>query len=298
LLVGGTFFARHRAGFVVVIAGVFGAVGFAPLWLDWVPEPSGTSTAGFWCGVAAAFIILFEMLLWARKRWSFLKRWFATRHWMFLHIWLGLLSLPLVIIHCGALFGGPLSAALLSLFLAVIASGVWGLCMQQMIPRKLLNEVAEETVHNAIDDLMRQHLQEADALLAPYLANEAKPLDEDERRSVSVQVRPRVPYRTRQIAEFYETSFLAYIASGRRASGLLASPARAALLFAELRRDAGDEILKLVDKLEGICDVRRQLDYQARLHWWLHAWLCIHVPLSVALTVLLGYHVVVALKYW
>jgi hypothetical protein len=31
---------------------------------------------------------------------------------------------------------------------------------------------------------------------------------------------------------------------------------------------------------------------------WLHNWVLIHLPLSVALTVLLAAHAVTALKYW
>jgi hypothetical protein len=34
------------------------------------------------------------------------------------------------------------------------------------------------------------------------------------------------------------------------------------------------------------------------MHGWLHSWLCIHVPLSVALVGLMFVHIFVALKYW
>jgi len=39
------------------------------------------------------------------------------------------------------------------------------------------------------------------------------------------------------------------------------------------------------------------LTRQARLHRWLHAWLLVHVPLSIALILLGAVHAVVALRY-
>ena len=39
--------------------------------------------------------------------------------------------------------------------------------------------------------------------------------------------------------------------------------------------------------LEDICDEARQLVRQERLHHWLHGWLLVHIPLSLAL-ILLG----------
>ena len=52
----------------------------------------------------------------------------------------------------------------------------------------------------------------------------------------------------------------------------------------------------LVD-LEEICDEARQLVRQERLHRWLHGWLLVHIPLSLALMILGAVHAVMALKY-
>jgi len=49
--------------------------------------------------------------------------------------------------------------------------------------------------------------------------------------------------------------------------------------------------------LEEICDEARQLQQQERLHRWLHAWLIVHIPLSLALIVLGAVHAVAALGY-
>jgi hypothetical protein len=49
--------------------------------------------------------------------------------------------------------------------------------------------------------------------------------------------------------------------------------------------------------LESICEERRQLMVQRRLHRWLHTWLVVHVPLSFALLVLTAVHAVLSLRY-
>jgi len=49
--------------------------------------------------------------------------------------------------------------------------------------------------------------------------------------------------------------------------------------------------------LEEICEERRQLIVQRRLHLWLHTWLLAHVPLSFALLVLTAVHAVLSLRY-
>ena len=62
-------------------------------------------------------------------------------------------------------------------------------------------------------------------------------------------------------------------------------------------RDLSPELRTLVGQLEELCERRRQLALQQRLHFWLHNWLWLHLPLSVALLVLLAAHVLFALRY-
>ena len=49
-------------------------------------------------------------------------------------------------------------------------------------------------------------------------------------------------------------------------------------------------------KDEALCRRRSELSLQERLHFWLHAWLLVHLPLSIALVVLLAGHVYLALR--
>ena len=95
---------------------------------------------GLSLGIAAGLICLFEFLLWPRKK---LRTWRVgpVQWWLRAHIWLGLLALPLAVLHSGFRLGGPLSAATMIVFALVIASGVWGLAMQQFLPVRMLDMV-------------------------------------------------------------------------------------------------------------------------------------------------------------
>ncbi len=67
--------------------------------------------------------------------------------------------------------------------------------------------------------------------------------------------------------------------------------------FLSLRRATPAVLHQALEDLENICEEERQLNRQRRLYHWLHAWLLVHVPLSIALLILGGIHAVMALRY-
>jgi hypothetical protein len=52
-----------------------------------------------------------------------------------------------------------------------------------------------------------------------------------------------------------------------------------------------------VDDLEDICEEKRQLDRQSRLHKVLHGWLLVHIPLSYAVLLISAWHAAVAIRF-
>jgi hypothetical protein len=68
-------------------------------------------------------------------------------------------------------------------------------------------------------------------------------------------------------------------------------------LFDRVRTLVPASLSDTVDGLADICEERRQLRVQARLHHVLHGWLLVHVPLTAALMVLSVVHAVLALRY-
>jgi hypothetical protein len=274
LLVGGSTFSRHRVAYLLGMLSVFclpAAGWYIAASLEWTPWPSGSTTLGLLLGLAAAAIIAFEMLLWPRKK---LRRYRLgrTRIWMYWHVWLGLASVPLAVAHAGFRFGGPLTTAVLVLFLIVIASGVWGLALQQVLPQRLLNAFSTETIET-----------EDDASL--HLAREGREL-------VDAAIRPGEP-----LFDLFQNEVAPYLSGGRRSGSVLYSASRAANAFADLA-DRQPEARAVIRRLQEMCDRRRQYESQRQIHWWLHNWLLVHLPLSVALSVLLAVHVVTAMKYW
>jgi hypothetical protein len=276
LLVGGSTFARYRVGFLLAAVAVvcLPAAGWYLAarsgWTDW---PSGSTRLGLALGIIAAAIIAFEMFLWPRKKFRG-HRLGRARVWMRWHIWLGLISLPLAVGHAGFRFGGPLTTTVLVLFLLVIASGVWGLALQQVLPHRLLHEFATETIEPEADRVMAYHCREADELVKAAGGGPADPL-----------------------VGFYLDEVRPYLDGGQRSGSALQSAARATGLFADLgaRAPGAGGVVRRLDEL---CAARRQYDAQVRLHGWLHNWQLVHLPLSVALCVVLAVHIVTALKYW
>ena len=78
---------------------------------------------------------------------------------------------------------------------------------------------------------------------------------------------------------------------------LFASREKVAAYFSHLRTIMPTSTHEVLKDLEAICDERRQLMVQKRLHLWLHTWLLVHVPLSFALLVLTAVHAVLSLRY-
>lgn len=275
MLVGGSTFARHRVAFLLAAVGVFclpAAAWYVAARMRLVDWPSGSTILGLSLGIAAAGIIAFEMLLWPRKS---LRRFRLgkTRRWMFWHVWLGLASLPLAVGHAGFRFGGPLTTATLVVFLVVIASGIWGLAMQQILPGKLLNDFPTETVETQVPEVMAHHAADA-------------------AERVEAVTLPGDPLRS-----FFEGDVAPYLRHGRLSRSVMRSAARASVAFDDqrMRQPAASAV---IDRLRALVEDRRRYDHQVRIHWWLHNWLLVHLPLSIALCALLAVHVFTAMKYW
>lgn len=94
---------------------------------------TGSSPSGLLFGVSSVGLMIFAGLLPLGKklaRWRVLRLQTLQRG----HIWFGLLSLPLVLFHCGFRTGGPLSSALLIILSAILLSGGAGLLFQHQLP--------------------------------------------------------------------------------------------------------------------------------------------------------------------
>jgi len=286
--------------------------------------PGGSSVPGFTYGVIGGSIMLFEFFLWPRKK---LRTWRIGRAqvWMRAHIWLGLLTVPLIVLHSGFRFGESLSATLMVLFLVVIASGLWGLAFQQLIPKRMLNEVPGETIYSQIDRAIGFLVSEAEQVVISACGERMENVSAVPRTvstnasqssethitvgamrkvgrtqgKVLITVPSSEPIQGSEwLGDLYDRKVADYLKHGRESKSPLALPSRASAIFQEVRTRVSPDTLPAVDLLEDFCGQRRQFDRQRRMHHWLHGWLLVHLPLSVALIVLMLVHIVVTLKYW
>jgi len=78
---------------------------------------------------------------------------------------------------------------------------------------------------------------------------------------------------------------------------LLANPVHASAAFQQLRVLVPHRLWPKFEDLENICEEKRELERQRRLHKMLHGWLLFHIPASYAVLLLGAIHAVVAAKY-
>ncbi|MGL4551480.1 MAG: hypothetical protein ACRC33_09860 [Gemmataceae bacterium] len=264
----------HRWWSVATLAVALAALGLH-LWL----RPSGGGTAaGLWYGVAGSALMVFAGLLSAHRRLP-VRRWVGKRQtWLRGHIWLGLLSVVFIGCHANWRLGGPLEIALWAVFALTVVSGLIGLGLQIVLPRVLTNRVDAEAPYDQIPHLCDRMRQDADAAVAPAL--------------------PGVEPPARAELEALHAVARRFLGRAYEPSSPLAQPLRAEALFDRVRAVPGMEAAAAaVDRLEVLCDERRQLGDQAWVQAWLHCWLFAHVPVSLALLVLGVAHAVLSV-YW
>lgn len=277
--------------------------------------PSGGSWPGLVLGTAAGLIFLFETALVAKKSKRLrTARWLGSAQtWMKAHIWLGLLTVPLVILHSGIHLRGYLAWSLVIVFTAVIVSGLWGVALQNLLPKLLLDAVPAETIYSQIDRVGEQYSKEAQRMVlvacggtdtTPGPRQESNP-PTGAPRNVGLQIKRapqpatamRSTIESKAIQEALQETIAPFLERGREPRELLGSRLRNQWFFEDLRLRAPEPLHELVERLEELCERRRQLNVQRRLHVWLHVWLWVHLPLTAVLLVLLAGHVVLALRY-
>lgn len=249
---------------------------------------TGGSTVGLWYGVIGSALMIFAGLLSALRKvpaWW----WIGSRQaWLRGHIWLGLLSVVFIACHAHARLGGFVEKALWVVLSAVILSGVFGLALQQFLPRWLAQRCGDEAPYEQIPHLCRLLRGKADTAV-----DEVAPAPAAEGTFVA------------ELRIFHDRHVRPFLAVPVPRASVLRDEQRASSVFDALRKrldlaGAGANVLAATDGLEELCRDRRQLAVQERLHHWLHGWLLMHIPLSVALLVLGVAHAVVSLnpKMW
>jgi len=115
----------------------------------------GGTPLGLWFGSISLAIFIFAILLSLRKKIP-LWRVGTVQRWLRAHIWLTILTIPLVILHSGFRLGGPMTTFLMVLYAIVMVSGFYGLFLQHVMPRLMKERLPAETVFEQIPHIRSQ----------------------------------------------------------------------------------------------------------------------------------------------
>ena len=272
-----------------VALAIVSTVAYVVYAVDTPSGPRGGSALGLTFGIVGYALMLYAGLLGARKQ---VPTWRIGRAqtWMRGHLWLGLLSLLLILFHGGFAFRGPLTLVLMLLFFIVIGSGILGAAIQHYVPAFMTSRVPLETIYEEIPHVRAQLCEEADQLAAAICG----PLSGAGAETAVVEIE----HDDRELfREVYLSKVRPYLADPETPGAELSDPLRSGETFEALRRLLAAPVHEVLDDLENICAEEQQLTRQIRIYRWLHAWLLVHVPLSIALLVLGGVHAVMALRY-
>lgn len=285
----------HRGWFVASLL----IVGVALLCFGAFRVPTGAgsmggTTAGLTFGSFGFGFMIFAALLGARRRVP-VYLFGRAQTWMRGHLWLGLVSLPLILFHSGFRYGHGLTAWLMTLLIVVVVSGIFGAAMQHYMPRVMTREVPMETIYEEIGHVRAQLLEEAEELIKQAAGGDKKAADGSDADSAAPAV--AVADEAAPLRLFYEQEMKPYLSKAGPRGSSLRDAARARNAFAQLRTLLPPSLHTTVEDLEGICEEERQITLQSHLHMWLHGWLLLHIPLSLALILLGAIHAVMALRY-
>jgi hypothetical protein len=287
----------------------------------------GATPLGLIFGSVAFAIFIFAGLLGLRKK-VVLWRIGSVQSWLRAHVWLTLLTIPLVILHTGFRLGGGMTTLLLLVYTVVMVSGIYGLVLQHYLPKLMKEKLSVEIVYEQIPyvrgqlcrmaEKIRDELkglagrQETSATDDEAMSNSAlaeKTSIETVSSALTSQLRATAaigasagtatPSRDVEseavLVDFLEAHALPYLRKPRASRRGLSNSRYADDMFRFLKLRTAAPYQQWVGELQALCVERRMLDYQTRLQHWLHRWLLVHVPLSYLLILMTAWHAFVTL---
>jgi hypothetical protein len=311
---------RSQRNWAMASAGIFLVSGIA--YFTYAPHatagPRGGSPQGLTFGILGFAFMIFAALLGARKRVP-VWRLGRAQAWMRGHLWLGMLSLPILLLHGGFHFGGTLTRVLMYMLIFNVMSGLFGAALQHYIPRMMTTDVPFETIYDEIGHVRNLLLEEADRSMEALCGSlgvrqtsgkeiqraggftAMRPMATTTKGGAAVAAAAEIVLLSEEesapLRRFYLNEMRPFLERPAERRLLLYDAGKAQFAFAGIRTLLPARGHATVDDLEDICEEARQLQKQRRLHHWLHVWLLVHIPISLALIVLGAVHAVMALKY-
>ena len=272
-------FLRYRGGYWGKMAlGIAITLIVAYLLIDVEPRHNGGSWLGYTLGTAGVLLILWLTMLGVRKRAMTPGRW-SLKAWTSAHVYLGLSLMVIGTLHTGFQLGWNVHTLAWALMMIVIVTGIFGITVYELLPRRLSDnrdETTEVQMIETLTDIDRQLFEVAQPLDIQPAAVVQEALDET---AFDGGIRQRI--------------------SGRYRGG---GTARALDDFRSRSAGGTHPDDKLYDRIEALLArkqaallrIRRHLRIKALLQVWLY----IHVPMTFALLAALSAHIVSVFFYW
>lgn len=275
--------------------------------------PSGATWPGLAFGIVGFAVMVFCGLLGARRKVRVWRLGRATT-WMKAHIWLGLLAFPLILFHSAMLLGNHLTYWLMMIFIVVEVTGIVGILLQNLVPRSMLEMVKAETTFEQIPFVIESLNQEAVKIVSSVCGPLEEPKPDAEAPTPGADIRTGIKADGRvqgkeikhkgkptgpvegslPLKNFYLDEIKPFLGREYRYKSNLAAPQRAEAVFAHTQTLLPVALHEQLNELKSVCEERRQIALQERLHVWLHLWEYVHIPLSYLLLALSLFHVIVA----
>ena len=231
---------------------------------SWQGGPAGRTWPGMLFGIAGTLLMIFAGLLSARKK-TIRLRVGSLAVWLKGHIWLGLLSMPLIFFHSAFRWGGLVEQILMGVFLIVILSGIVGVILQNILPRLMKTQLDSEVIPDQMDHLCREMQREADNILLASCGQESVELALARKSGPASHADP-----TAWLLGVYLSTIRPFLGPEVVSGSELASNRQSELYFERVLNSVPDELHSAVKQVEVICSVRRRVQLHARMYGLLH----------------------------
>lgn len=203
----------------------------------------------------------------------------SSASWLQVHIYLGLLSILLFLLHISwRIPNGWLESLLAIFFVGVALSGLIGLYLSRRLS-KLLTRSGEELIFERIPGFVSELRDEAEKLVVECAATTGSPTISE--------------YHAAHLAHFFsgpKNSLRHLLGSNRHLFEMVKQ-------ITNMDRYLNDVERKFAERLNHLTEKKNELDYQYALQAVLKGWLFIHIPLTYGMLLLATMHLVLAYAF-
>lgn len=240
----------------------------------------GGSAKGVTYGALGTLAILVLLYFGVRKR-SYRSTWGTLESWLQSHVYLGLLSAVLILLHTGFRFHDRVALAAFAVLLLVVGSGFWGAVLYTAVPRRLT-----EVESNLTAQEVSEQLNQLARTMARLAAGRSAPFQQVCQGLLAESVpRPLAGWKILFGAQLERR--------GDRGDG----PAPWAAHLARVPPAEQQELRQLLVLSRQRTELHQRFVAEQRYRNLLDVWLYLHVPLSIVLVALVAAHLIAVFYY-